>query len=149
MRTFTLALCGAALLTGTAVAQTGPATQQPPASQSGMQHGSMQHGNMAGGMQMSPEMMARHGGPAGPEYHQAMMRMHQGMMAVNERDPGRAWAAMMIAHHQGAVDTSRIVLRHTQDRELRRMAEETIRSQEQEIARLRSWLQRHGGAPNP
>lgn len=138
MKTLALALCAATLAAGAAAAQTSPHQG----------HANMpQQGGMSG-MRMSPEMMAMHGGPAGPENHQAMMRMHQAMMAVNERDPGRAWAAMMIPHHQGAVDTARITLRHTQDRELRRIAEETIRTQGQEITRLRSWLQRHGGAAN-
>ncbi len=134
----TLAL-GAALLAAPAVAQQTPA--HPPGHQ-GMNHGAMDHSRM--GMQpMSREQMMMHGGPAGPENHQAMMRMHQAMMAVNEREPGRAWAAMMIPHHQGAVDTARIVLRHTQDRELRAIAQRTITAQEREIRELRSWLSRH------
>lgn len=137
MKTLALALCAATVLAGGAAAQTSPHQG----------HANMPQGGISG-MRMSPEMMAMHGGPAGPETHQAMMRMHQAMMAVNERDPGRAWAAMMIPHHQGALDTARITLRHTQDRELRRIAEETIRSQGREITRLRAWLQRHGGAAN-
>jgi len=89
------------------------------------------------------QMMMMHGGRAGPENHQAMVDMHQNMMAVSERDPGRAWAAMMIPHHQGAVDTARIVLRHSQDPELRRLAQSTIETQQRDIAELRSWLQRN------
>ena len=91
-------------------------------------------------MEMDP---ARFGGPAAGGYHQAMMNMHQGMMQVNEGDPARAWAAMMIVHHQGAIDSGRVLLQHAEDAEIRRMAEETIRAQEAEIAALRSWLERH------
>lgn len=132
----TLAL-GAALLAAPAIAQ----PQARPSGHQGMDHGNMGHSGMA--MQpMSREQMMMHGGPAGAENHQAMMRMHQSMMAVNERDPGRAWASMMIPHHQGAVDTARIVLRHSQDRELRAIAQRTIDAQERDIRELRTWLQR-------
>lgn len=143
MRAVATLVAGAALLAVPVAAQQ-PA---PPQGHQGMNHRAMDHSRM--GMQsMNREQMMMHGGPAGPENHRAMMRMQQAMMAVNERDPGRAWAAMMIPHHQGAVDTARITLRHTQDRELRRIAEETIRTQGQEITRLRGWLQRHGGRSN-
>jgi len=120
-----------------------PVAAQPagPAGQAAKQ-GALDHSRIK--MPMSRgQMMMMHGGRAGPENHQAMVDMHQNMMAVSERDPGRAWAAMMIPHHQGAVDTARIVLRHSQDPELRRMAQSTIETQQRDIAELRSWLQRN------
>jgi uncharacterized protein (DUF305 family) len=113
--------------------------QQPkggPMPKGGMEHGQMMQGDHS-----------MHGGPAGREYMDVMHRMNQQMMQVNDRDPGRAFALMMIPHHQGAIDSARVVLKHTKDAELRRMAEKSIEDQQKEIAELRSWLERHGGLP--
>lgn len=104
-----------------------------------MQRGAMRNGPM---MQGDHSM---HGGLASGEYMDAMRRMNHEMMQVSDRDPSRAFALMMIPHHQGAIDNARVVLKHTKDAELRRMAEQSIAEQEKAIASLKSWLQRHGG----
>ena len=138
MKMTVLGLAAAAALTvgGGAVAQ-----------HQGHQMGQMQHGSP--GMQMSREQMMMHGGPAGPEYHASMQRMHQRMMERSmDRDPTRSWALSMIEHHQGAIDSSQIVLKHTRDAEARRIATKTIEENRKGQAELRSWLARHGG-PNP
>ena len=93
----------------------------------GMQHHGMQHGSMPM-PQMSREQMMMHGGPAGPEFMAGMHRMNQRMMQQGmDRDPARSWALSMIEHHQGAIDSSRTVLKHATDKEVRRLAEKTIR----------------------
>ena len=51
----------------------------------------------------------------------------------------------MIPHHQGAVDTARIVLEHGSDPEVRKFAESVIAAQEAEIAWMKSWLEANGG----
>ena len=106
----------------------------------------MQGGQMRGGPMMQGDH-SMHGGPASGEYMDVMRRMNHEMMQVSDRDPSRAFALMMIPHHQGAIDSARVVLKHTKDAELRRMAEQSIKEQEKEIAGLKSWLQRHGGLP--
>jgi len=151
--TTTLALAAALLApAGVSLAQQGSAPMQgmDHSKMQGMDHSKMQGMNHQGmmGMQMSPEMMMMHGGPAGAEYHANMQKMHQSMMQMSmDRDPTRSWAAGMIAHHQGAIDNSRTVLKHTQDAEARRLANKTIKDNQKGIAELQSWLSRHGGRP--
>ncbi len=143
-----LLAAGALLVAAPSWAQSGAAHdhgKQPTHPGHGQPQTPSAHGQAHGGhdqMMMAVDP-ARHGGPAASGYHHAMMTMHQGMMQVNESDPARAWAAMMISHHQGAIDSARVLLEHAEDAEIRRMAEETIRAQEEEIAGLRSWLERH------
>lgn len=155
--TITLAL-GVAMLAVPALAQT---SARPPAVQQGSSMQGMDHSNMPGmdhskmqgmnhgamGAPMSREMAMMHGGPAGPEYHANMQRMHQTMMQQSmDTDPTRSWAKSMIAHHQGAIDNSRTVLKHTQNAEARRLAAKTIRENERGQAELRALLARLNGA---
>jgi uncharacterized protein (DUF305 family) len=68
----------------------------------------------------------------------AMERMHAAMMAVRPSgDADRDFAAMMIAHHQGAIDMARLELRYGKDETLRRLAQEIIVTQGQEIGVMR------------
>jgi len=65
---------------------------------------------------------------------QAMDRMHAAMMAVNPTgDTDRDFLAMMIPHHQGAIDMAKVVLLHTQDRRIRNLAQSIITEQQYEI----------------
>ena len=66
------------------------------------------------------------------------MRMHERMMAATGADLDEAWARKMIEHHQGAVDTAKIVLRDAKDTEIRRIAQMTSDKQTKEIEMLRS-----------
>jgi len=52
-------------------------------------------------------------------------------------DVDRDFVAMMIPHHQGAIDMARAQLRYGRNEQLRRLAQEIIVSQSQEIAVMR------------
>lgn len=65
--------------------------------------------------------------------------MMKGIMAA---DADEAFVRGMIAHHQGAVDMARIQLKYGKDTEMRKLAEEIIRAQEQEIKQMQSWLEK-------
>ena len=65
---------------------------------------------------------------------QAMDRMDSAMMAAKPtNDPDRDFAAMMIPHHQGAIDMAKVELIYGRDPVLRRLAEGIIVEQQQEI----------------
>ncbi|MDP2032840.1 MAG: DUF305 domain-containing protein [Pseudomonadota bacterium] len=79
-----------------------------------------------------------------------MARMMQDM-----HDPGYTgqpdadFLAMMIPHHEGAVDMARLVLIHGRDPLVRQIAEEIIASQTVEIAAMRGRMAVLKSGPNP
>lgn len=86
-------------------------------------------------------------GPAGDDaatkaYLAAAERMHRDMAIEFTGDPDVDFARGMIAHHQGAIDMAQALLEHGQDPEIRALAAAIIAAQEQEIAFLRSWLEK-------
>ncbi len=75
---------------------------------------------------------------------QAMTRMQAGMMqGMAAKDADVAWICAMIPHHQGAIEMARAGLLAADNAESRRMAEETIRVQQQEIVRLTRWVEQN------
>ena len=79
---------------------------------------------------------------------QAMERMDAGMMAAKPTDnPDRDFAAMMIPHHQGAIDMAKLELIYGRDPVLRRLAEGIIVEQQQEIELMQRYLH-EGTAPH-
>ena len=63
----------------------------------------------------------------------AMDRMMADMAIKPSGDVDRDFAAMMIPHHQGAIDMALAELRHGHNEQLRRIAQEIIVEQQQEI----------------
>ncbi len=65
---------------------------------------------------------------------EAMTAMDRGMEhAIMTGDPDHDFAAMMVPHHQGAIDMAKAELLYGKDPILRRLAQEIIVTQEQEI----------------
>jgi Domain of unknown function (DUF305) len=91
---------------------------------------------------------AANGGPEAPfltENDQAMTRMMDGMSIKPSGDVDRDFTAMMIPHHQGAIDMAQAELRYGHNEQLRRIAQEIIVEQQQEITAMRLAL----GQPLP
>jgi hypothetical protein len=65
-----------------------------------------------------------------------MDKMMQGMAAQPTGDVDVDFAAMMIPHHQGAIDMAVLELRYGKNEQLRRIAQEIIVDQQQEIAAM-------------
>ena len=63
----------------------------------------------------------------------AMERMHKDMNIAPTGDPDRDFAAMMIPHHQGAIEMARLELQFGKSPVLRRLAQGIIVEQLQEI----------------
>lgn len=79
----------------------------------------------------------------------AMDRMMAAMMLTPTGDIDADFAAMMIPHHQGAIDMALAELRYGKNEQLRRIAQEIIVDQQQEIAAMRLGLGQTPPAPAP
>jgi DUF305 family protein family protein len=75
----------------------------------------------------------------------AMTRMMKDMAVKPTGDVDRDFVAMMVPHHQGAIDMAVAVLRHGHNEQVRRLAQEIIVTQQEEIAAMRLAV----GAPLP
>lgn len=107
----------------------------------------MDMSKMMGGMDMSSMM----GGMSGMEMDDAqtasmdaMVRMHGPMMAAHMiKDPDLAFNCGMIAHHNGAIDMAKILLKYGDDEESKKLAQEIIDAQEKEIKEMTEWVEEH------
>jgi len=83
--------------------------------------------------------------------------MHAGMAVMMKEmesapmtgDPDKDFLAMMIPHHEGAVEMARLVLVHGRDPLVRRLAEEIIASQTIEIQTMKERLAILKQKPDP
>jgi hypothetical protein len=66
----------------------------------------------------------------------AMTKMMRGMAARPSGDVDADFVAMMVPHHQGAIEMAVAVLRHGRNPQIRRMAQEIIVTQQEEIAAM-------------
>ena len=75
----------------------------------------------------------------------AMNKMMSDMTVKPSGDVDHDFVAMMVPHHQGAIDMAQAELRHGHNEQLRRIAQEIIVEQQQEIVAMRLAL----GQPLP
>ena len=71
------------------------------------------------------------------ENNAAMAKMTTAMNVEPSGDADADFVAAMIPHHQGAIDMAKAELRHGRNEQLRRLAQEIIVTQQQEIAAMR------------
>jgi uncharacterized protein (DUF305 family) len=93
---------------------------------------------------LSAAVLATAAGPAptvarefAHEMNAAMDRMMHSMQVRPTGEVDREFAAMMIPHHQGAIDMAVAELRYGTNPQLKRIAQEIIVDQQQEIAAMR------------
>ena len=72
----------------------------------------------------------------------AMDKMMAGMAVKPSGDVDHDFAAMMIAHHQGAIEMARAELRYGRNEQLRRIAQGIVIEQQQEIAAMQLAIRR-------
>lgn len=85
-----------------------------------------------------------HGTDISDDMHQVMTKMMTSMERTPmSGDPDRDFAAMMVRHHQGAIDMANLELKYGKDAEMRKMAQKTINDQTKEIGQLNAWIKRH------
>lgn len=109
-----------------------PATPAAPAPRAKPMPGHAQHD----GQRTSP---AGKPTPATKEYRKEMRDMHRGMAVIYTNDADRDFAALMIPHHQGAIEMAKTLLKYGKDPELRALAQSVVDAQEKEIALMRAW----------
>ena len=73
-------------------------------------------------------------------YEQANAKMHKDMAVPLTGDADRDFLAGMIPHHQGAVDMAEVVLKYGKDPKVKKLAQDIIATQKQEIALMQAWL---------
>jgi hypothetical protein len=67
----------------------------------------------------------------------AMGKMMAEMTVAPTGDIDRDFVAMMVPHHQGAIDMAQLILRYGANEQLKRLAQEIIVTQQQEIAAMK------------
>jgi uncharacterized protein (DUF305 family) len=67
----------------------------------------------------------------------AMSKMMGDMTVAPTGDIDRDFVAMMVPHHQGAIDMAQLILRYGKNEQLKRLAQEIIVTQREEIAAMR------------
>jgi hypothetical protein len=78
----------------------------------------------------------------------AMNRMMTAMQIQPSGNADADFVAMMVPHHQGAIDMARAELLYGQNETLRRMAQEIVVTQQQEIVAMQQGLgQSSSGSP--
>lgn len=88
-------------------------------------------------------VMAPTASPADKAFMAGMMTMSHDMDAVKPTgNTDKDFVAMMLPHHQGAVDMAKVELRYGKDPMLRKMAADIVRSQDQEITEMKAWRAR-------
>jgi uncharacterized protein (DUF305 family) len=96
------------------------------------------HGKMAGGaMTMQPKGDS---GPSSLAFNGIAARMHTDMDITYTGRPDVDFAKGMIPHHQAAVDMAKTEIAFGKDPQIRKIAEEIVKTQEAEIANLQQWL---------
>ena len=83
------------------------------------------------------------------ENEKAMTRMMDGMSVKADGNVDEDFVAMMVPHHQGAIDMAQAELRYGHNEQLRRIAQEIVVEQQQEIAAMRLALGQPLPAPAP
>jgi uncharacterized protein (DUF305 family) len=87
--------------------------------------------------------MAQTKSPTEDEYKAAMEKMSKAMNSATNVNPSASWAKKMIAHHQGSIDMSEIVVKYSKDAFIMNKAKKMTAEQKKEISELNSWLSKN------
>ena len=92
---------------------------------------------------MAPVAAGPGQGEADKAFAASNAAMMKGMDVQPTGDPDRDFVAMMLPHHQGAVDMAKVELRYGKDPMLRKLAADIVKAQATEIAQMEAWRTRH------
>ena len=75
---------------------------------------------------------------------ESMTRMHAAMSSTRpSADADTDFVALMLPHHQAAIDMARVELTFGNDPQLRRLAQEIVTDQASEIQLMKLWQKQH------
>ena len=77
-------------------------------------------------------------------FQQGEEKMMKDMSQPYTGNADKDFVARMIPHHEGAVQMAEVQLKYGKDPELRKMARDIVKAQQQEIAFMKKWQARHG-----
>jgi uncharacterized protein (DUF305 family) len=100
-------------------------------------HGKM----MGGGMAMMPKGDA---GPSSLAFNGIATKMHQDMAITYTGNADVDFVKSMIPHHQAAIDMAKTILAFGKDGDVKKLAEDVIEAQEEEVAKMKEWLKKQG-----
>lgn len=120
------------LSAGAVLAQSAPSQPAEP-----MDHAAMGYANAAA------PAIPQDAAPSTRAYIEAAQKMHQAMAIDYTGDADVDFVNGMIAHHMGAIEMAKIVIKDGKDPQIRAMAEEVIKAQGAEIATMQDWLKVH------
>ncbi len=83
-------------------------------------------------------------------YIKAIGPMHEKMMqGMMQADPDTAFAAGMLAHHEGAVEMAKVQWRYGKNKAIRELAQNILHAQQGEIELMNGWLKTHAAEEKP
>ena len=99
------------------------------------------HGKMMGGMAMQPKGDT---GPSSQALNGIIAKMNEEMALPFSGNADVDFVKRMISHDQGAVDMAKIVLAFGKDVGVKKVAEDVIKMNEADIAKMQDWLKKQG-----
>ena len=105
---------------------------------------------MSGSMPMQPAATGStpSSSPADKAMAEGMEAMSKAMSSVPMTgDADHDFVAMMIPHHQGAIDMAKVELQYGKDPAMRRLARDIVAAQDREIALMKNWQAKHAAKP--
>jgi uncharacterized protein (DUF305 family) len=95
----------------------------------------------SGSCPMMQSMMTSAQTPGDRALMQSMMAMHQSMSGMKlSGDADRDFLAMMIPHHQSAIDMANAEMQYGKDAKVKALARQIVSAQQQEITQMHDWL---------
>jgi hypothetical protein len=96
---------------------------------------------MGGGMAMQPKGDS---GPSSEALNGLIAKMNAAMALPFSGNADVDFIKRMIPHHQAAVDMAKVVLAFGKDAEVKKVAEDVIKTNEAEIVTMQEWLKKQG-----
>lgn len=91
-----------------------------------------------------PRAMPGGPSPVAKAMMDGMSKMNQDMGgAPMTGDPDHDFVAMMIPHHEGAVEMAKVELRYGKDPAMRKLAQAIVAAQDKEIVQMHRWQAEH------